>query len=86
MSSIKVIFLFHIDEFGAEGGGPSQSFLDPVQPQPSFSEGLTDQGPAVSPPNYNNIQIPPGSYAPANTPADLPRPSGMFWTSITPLL
>uniref|UniRef100_A0A3P9I7B4 Vacuolar protein sorting-associated protein VTA1 homolog n=2 Tax=Oryzias latipes TaxID=8090 RepID=A0A3P9I7B4_ORYLA len=31
-----------------------------------------------SPPstNYNNIQIPPGAHAPANTPADLPPPAG----------
>ncbi|XP_062857279.1 vacuolar protein sorting-associated protein VTA1 homolog isoform X2 [Trichomycterus rosablanca] len=64
------------DEFGAEGGGPSPASFDPVHPQPSFSVGPADQGPAVSPPNYNNIQIPPGSHAPANTPADLPRPSG----------
>uniref|UniRef100_M4A3J8 Vacuolar protein sorting-associated protein VTA1 homolog n=1 Tax=Xiphophorus maculatus TaxID=8083 RepID=M4A3J8_XIPMA len=31
-------------------------------------------GPPAS--NYNNIQIPPGAHAPANTPAELPPPSG----------
>lgn len=27
--------------------------------------------------NYNNIHIPPGAHAPANTPAELPPPTGM---------
>uniref|UniRef100_A0A3Q2PFD7 Vesicle (multivesicular body) trafficking 1 n=1 Tax=Fundulus heteroclitus TaxID=8078 RepID=A0A3Q2PFD7_FUNHE len=38
-----------------------------------FAPGPT--GPPASS-NYNNIQIPPGAHAPANTPAELPAPSG----------
>uniref|UniRef100_A0A3Q2FWC4 Vesicle (multivesicular body) trafficking 1 n=1 Tax=Cyprinodon variegatus TaxID=28743 RepID=A0A3Q2FWC4_CYPVA len=49
------------DEFGAEGIGFSQ---DP---------GSAPGGQPAS--NYNNIQIPPGAHAPANTPAELPAPS-----------
>ncbi|CAL8315380.1 unnamed protein product [Lota lota] len=34
-------------------------------------------GPPVGPgSNYNNIHIPPGAHAPANTPAELPPPTG----------
>lgn len=65
------------DEFGAEGGGPSFAPQGPPPSQPSFHSGPADPGSAsVPPPNYNNIQIPPGSHAPANTPAELPRPTG----------
>ncbi|KAK7133760.1 hypothetical protein R3I94_015577 [Phoxinus phoxinus] len=59
------------DEFGAEGGGPSQSPYDLPQSQPSFHGHPSDQPP---PSNFSNIQIPPGSHAPANTPADIPHP------------
>ncbi|KAF7646831.1 hypothetical protein LDENG_00181830 [Lucifuga dentata] len=42
------------------------------------SPGSGPGGPPMAPPtsNYNNIQIPPGAHAPANTPAELPPPSG----------
>ncbi|XP_069028670.1 vacuolar protein sorting-associated protein VTA1 homolog isoform X2 [Embiotoca jacksoni] len=77
------------DEFGAEGfsglgpahggsfrgGGSSQSFGDPDQ---SLDPGLGfTPGPGSGPPttNYNNIHIPPGAHAPANTPAELPPPA-----------
>ncbi|XP_046729450.1 vacuolar protein sorting-associated protein VTA1 homolog isoform X2 [Silurus meridionalis] len=57
------------DEFGAVAGGPSP-------PHPSSSADPTDGGPAsMPPPNYNTVQVPPGSHAPANTPADLPHPA-----------
>ncbi|XP_067273975.1 vacuolar protein sorting-associated protein VTA1 homolog isoform X3 [Pseudorasbora parva] len=59
------------DEFGAEGGGPSQAPYDPPQSQPSFHGHPSNQPPAS---NFSNIQIPPGSHAPANTPADIPHP------------
>ncbi|XP_026993790.1 vacuolar protein sorting-associated protein VTA1 homolog isoform X2 [Tachysurus fulvidraco] len=65
------------DEFGIEAGGPSYTSPDPSQPQPSSSVNVDqDQGPASVPPaNFNTIQVPPGSHAPANTPADLPHPA-----------
>lgn len=68
----------HLDEFGIEAGGPSYTSPGPSQPQPSSSVNLDqDQGPASIPPaNFNTIQVPPGSHAPANTPADLPHPAG----------
>lgn len=70
------------DEFGTEIGGPSQASFGPPQPQPSSTEDLANHGPAsVTPPNYNTIQVPPGSHAPANTPADLPHAAGKAWTS-----
>lgn len=59
------------DEYGAEGGYSMQPPQDPPQSQPSFRGHPTDQPPAS---NFSNIQIPPGSHAPANTPADIPRP------------
>ncbi|XP_035986327.1 vacuolar protein sorting-associated protein VTA1 homolog [Fundulus heteroclitus] len=75
------------DEFGAEGfsgqsfshGGsfrtdlPSQDQNSNEAPGIGFAPGPT--GPPASS-NYNNIQIPPGAHAPANTPAELPAPSG----------
>ncbi|XP_076873445.1 vacuolar protein sorting-associated protein VTA1 homolog isoform X2 [Brachyhypopomus gauderio] len=61
------------DEFGAEGGVPYPG----LQPQASFRTAPADHDPAVMPPpTSNNPQIPPGSHAPANTPAELPRPTG----------
>lgn len=74
------------DEEGAEGGGGS--LRGPHQDQEGQDAG---QGPApgigfhpgpysgaMGPPptNYNNIHIPPGAHAPANTPAELPPPAG----------
>ncbi|XP_073672828.1 vacuolar protein sorting-associated protein VTA1 homolog [Garra rufa] len=59
------------DEFGAEGGGPSQEPYNPPQSQPSFHGHPSNQPPAS---NFSNIQIPPGSHAPANTPAEIPHP------------
>uniref|UniRef100_A0A8C1D3N4 Vacuolar protein sorting-associated protein VTA1 homolog n=1 Tax=Cyprinus carpio carpio TaxID=630221 RepID=A0A8C1D3N4_CYPCA len=60
------------DEFGAEGGGPSQAPQN-LQSQPSF-HGHPSNQPPVS--NFSNIQIPPGSHAPANTPAEVPHSEG----------
>ncbi|XP_051952332.1 vacuolar protein sorting-associated protein VTA1 homolog [Xyrauchen texanus] len=59
------------DEFGAEGGGPSIAPQGPPQFQPSFHDHPTNQPPTS---NFSNILIPPGSHAPANTPADIPPP------------
>lgn len=71
---LLVFFLFILDdEFGAEGGGPSQEPYNPPQSQPSF-HGHPSNQPPVS--NFSNIQIPPGSHAPANTPAEIPHPEG----------
>ncbi|XP_046877559.1 vacuolar protein sorting-associated protein VTA1 homolog [Hypomesus transpacificus] len=49
--------------YGAEGPGA-----------PGFGQGSGAMGPPPS--NYNSIHVPPGSHAPANTPADLPPPAG----------
>ncbi|XP_028252706.1 vacuolar protein sorting-associated protein VTA1 homolog isoform X2 [Parambassis ranga] len=79
------------DEFGADGfshgasfrgADPSHTFQDQgqdVAPGPAPGIGFTP-GPASGPSgppttNYNNIQVPPGAHAPANTPAELPPPS-----------
>ncbi|MEQ2270923.1 hypothetical protein XENORESO_017382, partial [Xenotaenia resolanae] len=80
------------DEFGAEGfsgqgfshGGSfraepfSQDQNSHQDPAPGIGfapdPGLVPTGPPAS--NFNNIQIPPGAHAPANTPAELPAPSG----------
>lgn len=64
------------DEFGVEAGGPSNASLDPFQPRSSVRTNAADQGPpSVPSANFSNIQVPPGSHAPANTPADLPHPA-----------
>ncbi|KAM4521923.1 vacuolar protein sorting-associated protein VTA1 homolog [Odontesthes bonariensis] len=62
------------------GGPPSNSFEGQDQslvpgPAPGigFTPGSVPSGPPTT--NYNNIQIPPGAHAPANTPAELPPPS-----------
>lgn len=64
------------------GGPPADSYTNQDQglgPAPGF--GFTP-GPGSGPPgahtttNFNNIHIPPGAHAPANTPADLPPPTG----------
>ncbi|XP_037305718.1 vacuolar protein sorting-associated protein VTA1 homolog isoform X1 [Pungitius pungitius] len=73
------------DEYGAEGfshggsfrgGAPSGSFEEHDQspgPGIGFGPGSGPSGPPNS--NFNNIHIPPGAHAPANTPAELPPPS-----------
>ncbi|KAM8832596.1 vacuolar protein sorting-associated protein VTA1 homolog isoform 2-T2 [Spinachia spinachia] len=77
------------DEYGAEGfshgasfrgGPPSDSFEEQDQslgpgagPEIGFGAGSGPSGPQNT--NFNNIHIPPGSHAPANTPAELPPPS-----------
>ncbi|CAL9692216.1 unnamed protein product [Knipowitschia caucasica] len=62
------------------GGAPSQNFEDQgFGAGPSggagigFSPGPAPAGPPSGPPNinYNNIHVPPGAHAPANTPAEL---------------
>ncbi|KAI3364651.1 hypothetical protein L3Q82_011433 [Scortum barcoo] len=79
------------DEEGAQGfsgpglshggsfrAGPQDQSLDPG-PGSAPGIGFTPSpGPGPSGPpttNYNNIHIPPGAHAPANTPAELPPPS-----------
>lgn len=64
------------------GDPPSQSFQghdEGLDPGPAPGIGFTPSpGPGPSGPpatNYNNIHIPPGAHAPANTPAELPPPS-----------
>ncbi|XP_072218200.1 vacuolar protein sorting-associated protein VTA1 homolog isoform X2 [Leuresthes tenuis] len=79
---------FGAEGFSAQGpsprgsfrGGPSESFDGQDQslgpgPAPGigFTPGSVPSGPPTT--NYNNIQIPPGAHAPANTPAELPPPS-----------
>ncbi|XP_068199209.1 vacuolar protein sorting-associated protein VTA1 homolog isoform X2 [Antennarius striatus] len=64
------------------GGQPPESDAthpqDPGQGPPpgiGFAAG-PPSGPSGPPPtNYNNIHIPPGAHAPANTPAELPPPT-----------
>ncbi|CAN9507361.1 unnamed protein product [Ophioblennius macclurei] len=67
------------------GGAPPQTYDGPDQsldPGPGPSAGIgfvPGAGPGPSGPpstNYNNIHIPPGAHAPANTPAELPPPAG----------
>uniref|UniRef100_A0A665VTG4 Vacuolar protein sorting-associated protein VTA1 homolog n=1 Tax=Echeneis naucrates TaxID=173247 RepID=A0A665VTG4_ECHNA len=56
------------EEFGAEGAsGPAPGIGFTPSPGPGPS------GPPTT--NYNNIHIPPGAHAPANTPAELPPPT-----------
>lgn len=65
---------------GSVRGNPSpQSFDGSDQGPPpgigfNANPGSVPSGPPST--NYNNIQIPPGAHAPANTPADLPPPAG----------
>lgn len=63
------------------GGPPSESYTDQDQslgPAPGIgftpSPGSGQSGPPTT--NFNNINIPPGAHAPANTPAELPPPAG----------
>lgn len=63
-------------------GPPSQSYGDQDQssgpgPAPGigFSPGPGSGASAPPTTNYNNIHIPPGAHAPANTPAELPPPT-----------
>nr|XP_046229557.1 vacuolar protein sorting-associated protein VTA1 homolog isoform X2 [Scatophagus argus] len=64
------------------GGPPSESYTDQNQsmgpgPAPGIgfapSPGSGPSGPPTT--NFNNIHIPPGAHAPANTPAELPPPT-----------
>ncbi|XP_029352714.1 vacuolar protein sorting-associated protein VTA1 homolog isoform X2 [Echeneis naucrates] len=64
------------------GPPPSQTYEDQdgsLGPGPAPGIGFTPSpGPGPSGPpttNYNNIHIPPGAHAPANTPAELPPPT-----------
>ncbi|KAA8582966.1 hypothetical protein FQN60_015512 [Etheostoma spectabile] len=68
---------------GSFRGGPSSgSFEDQdpsLGPGPAPGIGFTP-GPGLDPTgrpttNFNNIHIPPGAHAPANTPAELPPPT-----------
>lgn len=75
------------DEEGAEGfsglsyggsfrAGHEDQSLDPgpgSAPGIGFTPAPGPSGPPTT--NYNNIHIPPGAHAPANTPAELPPPS-----------
>ncbi|XP_034383133.1 vacuolar protein sorting-associated protein VTA1 homolog isoform X2 [Cyclopterus lumpus] len=87
------------DEYGAggfsqgasfRGGPPSGSFEEQDQslgpgagPGIGFSPGAGPSGPPTT--NFNNIHIPPGAHAPANTPAELPPPTGMCVSPQRPL-
>lgn len=65
------------------GGPPSDSYesnnqsLDPGS-APGIGFTPSPGSGAAGPPNtnFNNIHIPPGAHAPANTPAELPPPTG----------
>ncbi|XP_060947504.1 vacuolar protein sorting-associated protein VTA1 homolog isoform X2 [Limanda limanda] len=72
-----------LSQGGSFRGAPpsSQSFDDQgSDPGPAPGFGFTP-GPGPSAPsgsgsiNYNNVHIPPGAHAPANTPAELPPPA-----------
>ncbi|XP_070781658.1 vacuolar protein sorting-associated protein VTA1 homolog isoform X3 [Enoplosus armatus] len=62
-------------------GPPSEPFEDQDQslaPGPAPGIGFTPSpgsGPTAPTTNFNNIHIPPGAHAPANTPAELPPPT-----------
>ncbi|KAM9840695.1 vacuolar protein sorting-associated protein VTA1 homolog [Aulostomus maculatus] len=68
---------------GSIMGVPSSHFSSDqdhsLSPGPAPGIGFTqspESGPSGPPTtNYNNIHIPPGAHAPANTPAELPPPS-----------
>ncbi|KPP75866.1 vacuolar protein sorting-associated protein VTA1-like [Scleropages formosus] len=62
------------DEFGTEG---AVSSLEPHS-QPPAQPFVPHADPGAMPPpsSFNNIQIPPGAHAPANTPAEIPPPTG----------
>ncbi|KAM7395853.1 hypothetical protein PAMA_007232 [Pampus argenteus] len=67
---------------GSFRGGPSSEIDDynpSLGPGPAPGIGFTpgpESGPSGPPTtNYNNIHIPPGAHAPANTPAELAPPS-----------
>lgn len=85
-----------IGEYGAEGfsgqgfsygasfrGDQNQSLGPGQAPGIGFtpSPGSGPSGPPNT--NFNNIHIPPGAHAPANTPAELPPPTGtqhsLYW-------
>ncbi|XP_040016015.1 vacuolar protein sorting-associated protein VTA1 homolog [Gasterosteus aculeatus] len=77
------------EDYGAEGfshgasfrGGPPAGSFEEHDPSlgPGAGPGI-GFGPGSGPPgppntNFNNIHIPPGAHAPANTPAELPPPA-----------
>lgn len=66
---------------GSFRGGPDSYPHQDLGPNPAPGIGFTpgpDSGPSGAPPttNFNNIQVPPGAHAPANTPAELAPPTG----------
>lgn len=66
---------------GSFRGGPDLYPHQDQGPNPAPEIGFTpapDSGPSGAPPttNFNNIHIPPGAHAPANTPAELAPPTG----------
>ncbi|XP_036942842.1 vacuolar protein sorting-associated protein VTA1 homolog isoform X2 [Acanthopagrus latus] len=64
---------------GSVRGGPPSDQDQGLGPGPAPGIGFTPSpgSGASGPPttNFNNIQIPPGAHAPANTPAELPPPT-----------
>lgn len=75
------------DVGGAEGfSGSFRGGADPYAPQdpglgPAPGIGFApgpEAGPSGAPPttSFNNIHIPPGAHAPANTPAEMAPPTG----------
>ncbi|XP_064196218.1 vacuolar protein sorting-associated protein VTA1 homolog [Anguilla rostrata] len=60
------------DDFGYEAGTSSMPYQPPASSQGPGPAGGTGTMPHA---NFNNIQIPPGAHAPANTPAELPPPT-----------
>ncbi|XP_068609817.1 vacuolar protein sorting-associated protein VTA1 homolog isoform X2 [Brachionichthys hirsutus] len=82
----KVLLCLPADEEGAGGFSPGASFRGGHESYPSHGQDLDQApppgigfaaGPGSGPPptHFNNIHIPPGAHAPANTPAELPPPS-----------
>uniref|UniRef100_A0AAQ5YAX0 Vacuolar protein sorting-associated protein VTA1 homolog n=1 Tax=Amphiprion ocellaris TaxID=80972 RepID=A0AAQ5YAX0_AMPOC len=62
------------EEFGAEGfSGAGTSHGASFRGDPPSQSFQGPSGPPAT--NYNNIHIPPGAHAPANTPAELPPPT-----------
>lgn len=65
---------------GSVRGGPPYDQDQGLGPGPAPGIGFTPSpgSGASGPPttNFNNIHIPPGAHAPANTPAELPPPTG----------
>nr|XP_057935874.1 vacuolar protein sorting-associated protein VTA1 homolog isoform X2 [Doryrhamphus excisus] len=64
------------DQTLSAGPTPGVGFAAGPTPGMGFAAGpdLAPSGPPSA--NFNNIHIPPGAHAPANTPAELPPPTG----------